>query len=62
VIWFRLREQFPPSLLLQALAPRGKLVLGMGLGALLLVPAFKSITGGQLWSHWQAGPHIKGSV
>jgi hypothetical protein len=32
-------------LLLQSLAPRGKLVLAVGLGSLLLVPAFKTITG-----------------
>lgn len=34
-----------PLLAQAMLAPRGKLVLGLGLGTLLMVPVFKSITG-----------------
>ncbi|CAH2036274.1 unnamed protein product [Thlaspi arvense] len=42
-----MRLSTPPRLLLasEQIAPRGKLVFGVGFGALILVPMFKSLTG-----------------
>ncbi|ESQ30499.1 hypothetical protein EUTSA_v10012248mg [Eutrema salsugineum] len=42
-----MRLNTPPSLLLasEQIAPRGKLVFGVGFGALVFVPVFKSLTG-----------------
>jgi Na+/H+ antiporter NhaD/arsenite permease-like protein len=38
-------KELKPMLSSEQMAPRGKLVLGVGIGALLFVPVFKALTG-----------------